>query len=262
MGTIIQFNKFAELHDGKRIIFCKTDFLLQEFERIKKIKNDVILISGNSDYCITDELMRKAPRNIKKWFCQNRLSDSRILQSLPMGIENSIECVRPGHGVGWEHAKLKYEVFKQRPQKDPASFIFANFTVNHSAYNPAHRLAVRKMAIELEHITWKEPFIKFEESVEFTLEHQAVLCAQGNGPGDNHRIYESLYLARVPLTFSFEQYRHLHYMFPTVYVTSLEELRDKKELQKRIDAAKKRFNKKYLDFEYWKEVILDYAKKI
>ena len=28
---IIQVNKFSQLHDGKKIIFCKTDYIMQEF---------------------------------------------------------------------------------------------------------------------------------------------------------------------------------------------------------------------------------------
>lgn len=34
MNDFIQLNKFAELHDGKNIIFCKTDYLMSEFNKI------------------------------------------------------------------------------------------------------------------------------------------------------------------------------------------------------------------------------------
>lgn len=61
----LQLNKFSELHDGKNIIFCKTDYIISEFNYIKNLKNDVILITGNSDYPITDDLANLAPKNIK-----------------------------------------------------------------------------------------------------------------------------------------------------------------------------------------------------
>ena len=259
MNNVIQINRFAELHDGEKIIFCKTDFLLQEFEHIRQIKNDVILISGNSDYCITHDLVSRAPKNIKKWFCQNKLCDSNLLQSIPLGVENSIECCRKGHGVGWEHAVEKCEILTNPPNQNPTKLIFANFTVG---TNPQHRNIARNKAIELEHITWKEPHVKYDKFVKHILEHEAVFCAQGNGPGDNHRIYETLYLSRVPITFSFEQYRHLHYMFPTLFLSNLEELNNEATIRKKIDIIKNKMNRKYLDYEYWKGMVLDYAKKI
>ena len=259
MNNVIQINRFAELHDGEKIIFCKTDFLLQEFESIRQIKNNVILISGNSDYCVTNELVSKAPRNIKKWFCQNKLCDSNLLQSIPLGIDNSIECRRPGHGVRWAHAVEKYELLTNSPHQVPTKLIFANFTVN---TNPQHRIAAKNKAIELDHITWKEPFIEYKDYINYILDHEAVLCAQGNGLGDNHRVYESLYLSRVPITFSLDQYRYLHYMFPTVYVSDLEDLGDEDKMKSRIETAKNKINRKYLDCEYWEDMILDYAKKI
>jgi hypothetical protein len=55
MKNFIEINKFSEIHDGEKIVFCKTDFLLNEFEQIRKIDNDVFLITGNSDNPTTDK---------------------------------------------------------------------------------------------------------------------------------------------------------------------------------------------------------------
>ena len=107
MNDIIQFNKFCDLHDAESIIFCKTDYLASEFLNIKQLDNEVVLISGNSDYSINDEVASKMPANIKKWFCHNNLSEHPKLEAIPMGIENSKAAVRSGHGVGWPHAVEK-----------------------------------------------------------------------------------------------------------------------------------------------------------
>jgi len=257
--NIIQINKFSDLHDGERIIFCKTDFLLEEFEKIKKLKHEVVLISGNSDYCITDQIVAHAPQNIKKWFCQNRHSDSFILQSIPLGIENTEECKRAGHGYVWAHAKEKHAILSDPPRKDSTKFIFANFSVKNNIH---HRTSFRQKAIELDHVTWQEPNLNYPDYVNSVLEHEAVLCAQGNGPGDNHRIYETLYLSRVPITVSYIQYRYLHNLFPTVLLTSYDQLDNKEKLKSEIDKSRKQINKKYLDFDYWKDMILDTAKDL
>ena len=98
---LIQLNKFSELHDGEKIIFCKTDFLGSEFNNISKINGDVILITGNSDYAITDDIVKRAPKNIKKWYAQNALTNSDLVTPIPMGIENKLESLRLGHGIGY-----------------------------------------------------------------------------------------------------------------------------------------------------------------
>ena len=36
---IFQFNKLSRLHDGEKIIFCKTDYLQSDFENIREKKN-------------------------------------------------------------------------------------------------------------------------------------------------------------------------------------------------------------------------------
>ncbi len=69
--NFIQLNKFTNLHDGNKIIFCKTDFLFEEFNTIKNLDSDVILITGNSDYPITDYHVSHAPSNIKKYTPNN-----------------------------------------------------------------------------------------------------------------------------------------------------------------------------------------------
>jgi hypothetical protein len=257
--NIIQINKFSNLHDGEKIIFCKTDFLFEEFEKIKKIKNDVILISGNSDYCISDKIVARAPQNIKKWFCQNRHSESFILQSIPLGLENTVECKVPGHGFVWDHAHEKHDILSNFSEKKSKDFVYANFNVNTNFH---HRIALKEKSIESDHITWGEPNAAYRDYVNSILNHEAVLCAQGNDYGDNHRIYETLYLSRAAITFNTFQYKYLHYLFPTVLVTKLEQLDDIDNLKRRVDKSRKHMNTKYLDFEYWKDMILDSAKDL
>lgn len=252
--NVIQLNKFADLHDGEKIIFCKTDYIAQEFDNISKKNHDVVLITGNSDYCITDDIVLKAPKNIKKWFCQNRLSDSFLLQSLPLGIENSVDCVRSGHGHGWPHAIEKLKTLSKPPTKQPSGLIYANFSIN---TNRVARQELKNKSIEIKHITWHEPDISYPSFVQNILEHEATLCAQGNGMGDNHRIYETLYLSRVPITFSQEQYRYLHNLFPTVLISDIDMLEDYSLMRSKLDSCYKLLNKKYLDFDYWKDMILD-----
>ena len=255
---VIQINKFSELHNGRTIIFCKTDFILKEFNYIKNLKNDVIFITGNSDYCITDHLVSQAPPNIKKWFCQNRLSDNTLLESIPLGLDNSISCKREGHGVAWEHAKIKHKILSNPPNQKHKDFLFSCFTIN---TNPPHRSRLQNLSKDAPHITWKEPNLDYDSYVKHILNHKAVVCAQGNDMGDNHRIYETLYLGRTPLTFNVQQYKYLHHLFPLVLIENNEDLLDIKLIDCKIDEARSKKNEKYLNTDYWLEKIYAEAKK-
>jgi hypothetical protein len=256
MNDFIQINRFSELHNGENIFFCKTDFLQEAFRFIRGLNREVILISGNSDYCITDELIHHAPHNIKKWFCQNRYSDNKLLESIPLGIENTSECRIDGHGYVWDHAQEKYDILKSPPNRNPTKFIYSNFN---TSTNPPHRNEVKQKCIDLDHITWQKPNLSYQQFVEDILDYEAIICPQGNDRGDNHRIYEVLYLGRVPITFNKDQYDYLHHLFPTVLINSLEELEDQDNLRLRVEEAKN-INKKSLTFQHWKNIILEATK--
>jgi len=261
----IEINKFSELHDGKNIFFCKTDNILEEFENIKKLKNDVIFISGNSDYCIADQEVSQAPPNIKKWFCQNRLSDSELLQSIPLGLDNSTPCKRgQKHGTVWGHAPQRLSILNEADKKrKETDFIYANFSIE---TNPKHRLEMADVCNNLEYIN--TDIVKTHEEsnrrdyslyVEEILKHQAVLCPIGNNMGDNHRIYESLYLGKVSITFNPILHKYLHHLYPTILIKDLNELKDYDKLEERIKENKKAIDFKYLDMEYWRNLILNYV---
>lgn len=249
--NLLQINKFSELHDGQSIIFCKTDFIENEFENIKKIKNKVIFITGNSDYCITDDIVAKAPKNIKKWFCQNRLSDNNLLESIPLGIENTIQCTRDGHGFVWPHAIEKPLIINRHKNEKKHTYdnlIYANFNIQ---TNLIHRSEVKNFISNLDYITKDESNLSYINFVNKILCHEAVLCPQGNGKGDNHRIYETLHLGRIPITFSNEQFKYLHHKFPVVLIQDIKQLGDKDYIKNKIHEAQSKFDNKYLDINYW-----------
>jgi hypothetical protein len=256
--NILQVNKISQLHDGENIIFCKTDWILEDFKRINTLNNDVIFITGNSDYCITDDLASKAPKNIKKWYCANRLSDNPILESIPAGVENTIACKREGHGYVWDHAHEKTKVLSNvQTNTKTTEFLYSNFNVN---TNPSHRIPIRDISKQQEYITWHDANCSYSDFAKQILDHEGVICAQGNDRGDNHRIYETLYLGRIPLTFNILQYKYLHNIYPIVLLKDINELLDKETLKKRI-AEVKHGPTTYLDCDYWLNKINEKAKE-
>ena len=147
----IQLNKFSKLHNGKNVFFCKTDFLLNDFETIKKIPNDVILISGNSDYIINEKFLDVLPRNVKKWYAQNAMINTDVIKTLPMGIENYKPADREGHGVGYDRVSVKETLIDILKQKEPNKFIYSNFKIQN---NVQHRTEVSEYCKKSEFIEW------------------------------------------------------------------------------------------------------------
>lgn len=230
MGTVymkefIQINNLSHLHGKNSIIFCKTDFILSEFKQIKNIESDVTLITGNSDYGITDELVKLAPKNIKRWYAQNALSNSDLLTPIPIGIENKDESFRIGHGVGWGNRVLEKEDLLSRANEvTPNKLIYANFQVR-TNYN--HRSIAMRFCKESKSIDWEMPNLSLKEFFNKILEYKMVVCPIGNGI-DTHRLWEVLYSNRIPITVKVGDYKlyNLYKKLPIIILDRYEDLLD------------------------------------
>ena len=257
MIDTIQINKFSNLHNGKTIIFCKTDYLIQEFENIKNINNDVILISGNSDYVIDSNFIPLIPKNLKKWFAQNALFKNEIVEPIPIGIENRYPSIRDGHGIGYfERVEEKENVISNHDKIEPTKFIYSNFNLN---TNFTHRNEIKNICINNDFIDWEEPVLSINDFFKTILNYEAVVCAQGNGPGDNHRIYETLYMGRIPITFNKTMFDVLHNLFPVVLIENYQDLDNFNIMSDKIKEAKnKKWEKELLICDNWIKKIKNY----
>lgn len=256
--NIIQINKFSYFHNNYNVFFSKTDFINKTFDEIRDLEHQVILISGNSDYCITDEIVNNIPSNVIKWFCQNRLSNNNLLESIPLGLENTIECKVPNNGYVWNHALIKTELLSKSYNTLPSKFIYANFSLS---TNP-NRPKIAKICEDTKYITCdiinshtESNNRSYTQYIDSILNHQAVVCPQGNDQGDNHRVYETLYLGRIPIVFNHLQYKYLHHKFPVILLSSFDQLKDKNYLIDKIEKTKKTFDISNLNYQYWENKI-------
>lgn len=244
----IQLNKFSKLHNGKTIFFCKTDFLHKDFETIKHIPNEVVLISGNSDYIIDERFLKVLPSNVKRWYAQNAMINTDIIKTLPMGIENYKPADRNGHGVGYDRVSTKVMLIDNLKQKTPHKFIYSNFKVKN---NIKHRGDVLEYCKKSEFVDWDEPNLSLSTFFKKMLSYEAIVCPDGNGP-DTHRFYEVLYMGRIPIVFNKVLYDNLYHKFPCVLLESPEQLMDYTLLRQRIDEVRdKEWNLDVLDTNYW-----------
>jgi hypothetical protein len=253
---LIQLNKFSKLHDGANVIFCKTDYILSEFEYINNLSNDVILITGNSDYGITDDIIKNMPKNILKWYGQNVLTFHDKIEPIPMGLENKLESFRYGHGVGYyERVEKKEEILNKNFTIKPDKFIYSNFQVNTNFH---HRMSVKDICIKSNHIEWEEPNLSIDNFFNRILEYEMVVCPAGNGV-DTHRIWEVLYSKRIPITIKIGNYKiyDLYEKLPIIILDSIYDLENYDLIKDKLNHVKsKLFNLNLLDSNYWMEFFL------
>lgn len=252
---IIQINKFSNLHNDIDLIFCKTDFLEDEFRKIKEIKNDVILITGNSDYSIDYNIIKNMPSNIKKWYGQNILYNHSNIIPIPMGIENKLDSIRPGHGVGYfQRVKEKEDILNNIKNITPTKKIYANFNIN---TNYQYRSIIRDICVESNHITWEEPILSLSEFFHTILEFEIIVCPIGNGV-DTHRLWEVLYSGRTPLTIKCGDFKiyELYENLPIIVLNSIKDLYNEKLIYEKFHETKSKiYDMRLIDFSYWEELI-------
>jgi hypothetical protein len=257
-GNFIETNKFSYLDSHNRI-FCKTDYLRQEFEGIKNLNKEVIILSGNSDYPIDQWYINNAPENLFKLYGQNVLCKDPRFIPVPMGVESSVVAKRGyNHGVFYDRSKTLQDllVSYEDEQKDVSKankFIYANYSVH---TNPNHRQEILDFIGNIDYINWSggKPTKDFHKDI---LDHKITLCPAGNGV-DTHRLWEVIYLNRVPLTIkagNYAIYDSLYKDLPIIVLDSVEELSDSNYIEHLYQKVKNKSTEKAY-FDYWKNIII------
>jgi hypothetical protein len=258
----LQILKFSELDNNYDIIFCKRDYIDNELDKIKNSNiNDVILITGDSDYSVDETYINKIPNNIKYWYSQNLLIKHPKLKALPLGLENHLNSVKIGHGTGWFKSIEKYNFIKNyKDNIKPNKKITSCYDV-YTNYN--HRSYINNVIKECDYIT-KNNKLTFLEYIEDILNHECVICPTGNGL-DTHRIYETLYVNRIPITFKVcdsPLYDEIYSKLPIIILGNPEQLLDNNCINNKIEEIKQnkienKYNLELLDYNYWKNNIIN-----
>jgi hypothetical protein len=253
----IQINKFSSLHNGNTIIFCKTDYIFAEFENIKKIPNNVTLITGNSDYPIDDYRFSQKPENITKWFGQNILVNDDCLIPIPIGLENKLESVRTGHGIGYyDRVNEKEFLLSRQINKTPSKKYYANFNIS---TNYDYRSKIKKICLESPHIDWEESNLSLTSFFDKILDYEAIICPIGNGI-DTHRLWETLYSNRIPIIIKVGNYKiyELYEKLPIIILENENQLYDETFLDNKLKKIKNnKYDMSLLDMSYWHQKILN-----
>lgn len=230
------------------IIYTTTylvEFLLSD---LKECKKEIILITHNADLCVDESLFIKKPDCVIRWFSQNVDYVNSILNSLPIGLENSIWFV--------DLNKLNKIGEKVSEEKKIKNLVYMNHNIS---TNPNERQKPYNLLHEKSWVTtdMRANGQLFNEYLDNIYNHKFVICPRGNGI-DTHRTWECLYVNTIPI-----EKRNINNQFysdlPICFVDDWEEITEdflEKEYL-RINDIKWNLNK--LDFDYWKNKITNHA---
>lgn len=262
----IQFNSFSFISEKDNVLFGHMLHINSILSEIDKSDKKFIAITGNSDWILDDhldrELLEKNKNKILRWYSSNNFIPDEKFSILPMGLENSAAAKNPEHGIGWgERANEKVILLSKKYNVRPIKFLYANFNIQ---TNVVHRTEIKNICDQLSYVNYSDSNLSYENFINDILDHQAVICPQGNGYyGDNHRIYEVLYLKRIPITFNKMMYDRLHNLFPVILLHDPNQLRDINLMYTLIEQAKKHKNGFfYTDYYYWDNLIYGEVEKL
>jgi hypothetical protein len=265
MKNFIHSHKFSQLDNGDDLIYTRGDVvnIINVFDQIRSRNKKTILITANSDVTIDEPILNQMPDNVHKWYAQNGLGSHPKLQIIPEGLQPSFNS--KGGDMGYDIAVVKEQLLNDLIDVTPTKLVYANFAIG---TNPSVRGYIKDIC-HASHFTDWDDTINFSdyslynnfESLSYfynkILDYQAVVCPIGNGI-DTHRVYETLYLNRIPITFNTTIYEKLYHNYPVILLESPEELTNENLILSRIESVKnKNFDKNMLYYDYWENIILN-----
>lgn len=263
--NLLQMTKFCnDFHNDENVIFCKIDFILQEFKRIESKKNKCVLIIANGDITFDDNLFSYCPENVTHIFSTNTNCHSDKVTPIPIGVEIDMLPKREGHGIineGIFHKK-KYLLNPELiPNGQSVNKVISNFRVE---TNPLFRSQIKKICEESNHIDHYNE-INFEEFASHVKSYLGVVSPRGNGI-ECIRTYETLYLGGTPIVVGSSQDYHLIYEkiyknLPVVFIDDQNKLYDFNFISDEIKKVQKN-SRESLEYGYWVEVINKEIKKL
>jgi hypothetical protein len=243
--SIIDGDKFEFIRGN--IIYLTTDDLIDQINRGNSFR-DLILLTHNSDYPITPQLISKVQKLgfPKHWYAQNVLMKYNKITPIPIGLER----------VRWFPEQHKRDIILEYMNKDikPNNLCLANFSINN---NIGQRKSCLNAGKSFSTVLVESSVIQnsYTDYLRGILEHYFVLCPEGNGI-DTHRLWETLYLGRIPVVINNPTIESLKGL-PMLVLPSWDQLNENILMSFLDGYEKTNYSIEKLDFNYWEKLIIE-----
>ena len=235
-----------KIKDGD-FVYCDTHQLLK-FKDILNLRNNLTLITHNSDYYVCDGASNDINGiNVdsftcyKKWYAQNCYSINPILIPIPIGFENKI----------WENIfgpQTKYIHRVSMNIVEPTGLVYFNCNQN---TNLKDRKECFDFSINTSYVNIDEPNLSYINYLNRIQHHKFILSPNGNGL-DCHRTWEILKLQRIPILKRQGQLERLYANMPVLFVDNWNDIN-----QLNLSDIYHNYNflnQEYLNFNYWYKI--------
>ena len=172
------------------VIFCNTHTLKSLFKHLYKINNlrNIKLITHQTDIEINEKLFKLKPKCISEWYSTNVSYDDKSLIPIPLGVGNNFQKNQINSS-----SKIKDITISDI---NLTSNLYLNFKIS---TNFSERLNLYDYFSDKTFTKIDEPKLSLNEYMDAIHKSSFVLSPWGNGI-DTHRIWEALYLGKVPIT--------------------------------------------------------------
>lgn len=217
------------------VVFCKFDYLqyLIQYLEFRNCKTPFILLTGQSDYPITDQVYDFLTSKIcVKWW----------------GVNN--ECFRAGGvplGIADDYCTLTMKSgFEQTTGN---RLLYVNHRVDTF---PTVRKALYPMFADKPWATVRTPMEKGKTDTykEELLDHKFMLCPRGNGV-DTHRMWEALYCGVIPVVQRSHVHAEIEGNLPVLFVDSYYDVTEDLLLSSYEEFNRKEWNADMLTVSWW-----------
>lgn len=175
-------------------------------------KNEFIIYTGQEDTPIDEHI--QVPQNVKHIYAVNALFNNELITPFPFGLQRKMN---PNDN--------RLEIMKENVEKDERVVPTKLFYVNMGIGRNAERQALTEFSTNEWTTTRfdKEsrffPFDKYQDFLNELRDHKFIACPPGHGM-DTHRIWETLYMRRVPVMKRRPYFEKLLVGFPVLYINN------------------------------------------
>lgn len=264
--NLIQMNRYCnDFHDNDRIIFCKIDYILQEFERISKSNKSCVLIIANGDITFNDDLLKRCPSNVKHIFSTNTTCYTDFVTPIPIGVEMDTPAKRNGHGdinqgifekLPFLTSEQTETIIKTSPNK-----LYSNFNIFTNYY---FRNTIKSISTSSPNIHF-ENGLTYSDFVKQVKNHYSTISPRGNGI-ECIRTYEVLYLNEIPIVVGdYNEYRaindKIYSKLPVLFISDFNKLSDMSYIENQIKNIETK-SREGIYYDYWYDVIMKKIKSV
>ena len=233
---------FTLLKDND-IIYTHIFYVYQLFDILQHLKAKVIVVTHNAD----EEANVVPPENVLKWFSSNVTVDDKRVVSLPLALENN----------RWFKKTKKLDIMEaiSKQSRTYQNLLYMNFNVDN---NPKERQPLYQM---LEGRSWVttgrgKNGSGFEGFIKDIYNHKYVLCPRGSSM-DCHRRWETLHMGSIPIVRKDSNNWAYGHDLPILFVDDWKEVTEQLLNDKWEYFTTTTWNMSKLNFDYWKNLILN-----